>query len=194
MFLPCWEGSPVSGAGAVCPLAASGCWGLSRHSGPEPGSESLLGWPHGGGSPHPGAVVGVEAHVGPVPAGRPRAWVRPGREGVTAVSWGGPAIIRVWAVIHAGSHVHAQASLGLLLDLLKDKMRILWEENFKFQTLSSLTQTSTLQSYLVGFNTNRGLNKEKLEQKTRSKYSFKLKSTETRKPKTALMCTLGRLL
>ena len=129
IVLPCWEWSPVSGAGAVCPLAASGCRGLPWNPGSERGSEALLSWPHGGCPPHSGPVVWVEAHVGPVPAGRPRAWVRPGREGVPAVGGGGPAVIRVWAVIYAGPHVHAQASLGLLLDLVEDKMRIFLDEN-----------------------------------------------------------------
>ena len=82
-----------------------------------------------------------------MPAGRPRAWVGPGREGVPAVGGGGPAVIRVRAVIHAGSHVHAKASLGLLLDLVEDKMRIFLEENI-LQIVSSLTQTSTLLSVL----------------------------------------------
>ena len=150
-LLPCWEGGPVSGAGAVCPLTASRCRGLPGNPRPKSGSEALLSRPHGGCPPHPGAVVGVEAHVGAVSAGRPRPGVRPGRERVAAVGWGGSAIIRVRAVIHAGPHVHAQTSLGLLLDLEKDKMKIL--KTYYWQTRNgqvSLKQQLFYPSYQVG--------------------------------------------
>ena len=59
-------------------------------------------------------------------AGRAGAGPGPGSEGVPALG-GGPSVVTVvTSVVHAGAHVHPEASLGLLFDLR--------EESFNFES------------------------------------------------------------
>jgi len=51
-----------------------------------------------------------------VTAGWARPGPGPGRQRVAALG-GGPPVVAVVAVVHAGPHVHPETSLGLLFDL-----------------------------------------------------------------------------
>ena len=66
-------------------------------------------------------------------AGRAGAGPGPGSEGVPALG-GGPSVVTVvTSVVHAGAHVHPEASLGLLFDLR--------EESFKFVARGGFMKT-----------------------------------------------------
>ena len=87
-------------------------------------------------------------------------WARPGpgpgRQRVAALG-GGPPVVAVVAVVHAGPHVHPETSLGLLFDLQEERVVILArrKETLQYSTEVSLKQlrrvTSspvTVQTYL----------------------------------------------
>ena len=56
-------------------------------------------------------------------AGRAGAGPGPGSEGVPALG-GGPSVVAVVTVVHAGPHVHPEASLGLFFDLREESFNI----------------------------------------------------------------------
>ena len=71
-------------------------------------------------------------------AGRPGAGLGPGGQGVAAggagLSAGVGVVVVAAAVVHAGSYVHAQATLRLLLDLNVYKLHVCHEPEITLLT------------------------------------------------------------
>ena len=75
-------------------------------------------------------------------AGRAGAGPGPGSEGVPALG-GGPSVVTVvTSVVHAGAHVHPEASLGLLFDLREESFNLESEKFYQdiFYSVVSLEQ------------------------------------------------------